>query len=457
VPEQQYQGLTVDKTSVERKIDNATEGLPKQVSRKLRSVKNDENIFEIANYVMAMKTEANISDNYRACVIKTLCLLSAFHNHTNFKRLTRDDLLAYLDSRRKSESDDQQHKWIGTYNLYRAFLLRFFKWLSHPELRPDERPKPPCTENIPQLKRKEVSVYKPSDLWTAEDDILFLKYCPSKRDRCYHTISKDTSCRPHEILKLRMRDVVFKMAGNKQYAEVILSGKTGQRHVPVIDSLPYLKDWMDSHPFPGNPNFPLICGSSRSLGRRMNSNSINRIYHDYEKRFRGLVRDPNVPQADKVAIAELLKKPWNPYIRRHSALTEKAKILKEPILKIHAGWSQQSNMHLKYEHWFGNESSESILEAYGLKTKAENIDKMKPKQCPNCSETNKIDSKFCSKCRMVLSYDAYTETVEEKQQKESEVKSLNERYEKDMKEMRQEMENKFNQILAKIDMKKLGL
>jgi hypothetical protein len=88
VPEQQYQGLTVDKTSVERKIDNATEGLPKQVSRKLRSVKNDENIFEIANYVMAMKTEANISDNYRACVIKTLCLLSAFHNHTNFKRLT---------------------------------------------------------------------------------------------------------------------------------------------------------------------------------------------------------------------------------------------------------------------------------------------------------------------------------------------------------------------------------
>lgn len=189
----------------------------------------------------------------------------------------------------------------------------------------------------------------------------------------------------------------------------------------------------------------------------MSPNSINRIYHDHERRFRKLLVDPNVPLADKATIAELLKKPWNPYIRRHSALTEKARILKEPILKIHAGWSQRSNMHLKYEHWFGNESSESILEAYGLKTKAENIDKMKPKQCPNCSETNKIDSKFCSKCRMVLSYDAYTETVEEKQQKESEVKSLNERYEKDMKEMRQEMENKFNQILAKIDMKKLGL
>ena len=74
-----------------------------------------------------------------------------------------------------------------------------------------------------------------------------------------------------------------------------------------------------------------------------------------------------------------------------------------------------SNMHLKYVHYFGNESNESILEAYGLKPKSEEIDKMKPRQCPNCTELNKIDSKFCVKCRMVLSYDAYTETVKEKE------------------------------------------
>jgi len=47
---------------------------------------------------MAMKTEINISDNYRACVIKTLCLFSAFHNHTDFRQLTRDDVLSYLNS-----------------------------------------------------------------------------------------------------------------------------------------------------------------------------------------------------------------------------------------------------------------------------------------------------------------------------------------------------------------------
>ena len=68
-----------------------------------------------------------------------------------------------------------------------------------------------------------------------------------------------------------------------------------------------------------------------------------------------------------------------------------------------------------YLHYLGNESNESMLEAYGLKPKAQEIDKMKPRQCPNCNELNKIDSKFCVKCRMVLSYDSYLEYVKEKE------------------------------------------
>ena len=36
----------------------------------------------------------------------------------------------------------------------------------------DERPKPEVVEHIPQLKRKEQSIYKPTDLWTAEDNLL---------------------------------------------------------------------------------------------------------------------------------------------------------------------------------------------------------------------------------------------------------------------------------------------
>jgi hypothetical protein len=92
---------------------------------------------------------------------------------------------------------------------------------------------------------------------------------------------------------------------------------------------------------------------------------------------------------------------------------------------MHAGWSQNSQMHLKYEHWFGNESNESLLEAYGIITKDQQLlDVLKPKQCPNCNEPNKPDSKFCSKCRMVLTYDAYNEALDEKNKQTNELTEL---------------------------------
>jgi hypothetical protein len=138
---------------------------------------------------------------------------------------------------------------------------------------------------------------------------------------------------------------------------------------------------------------------------------------------------------DKQKIRELLKKPWNSYIRRHSALTEKSTILKEHVLRQHAGWSGSSQMHLKYLHYFGNESNESLLEAYGIVSGGQQIDQLRPKQCPNCSEPNKPDSKFCAKCRMVLSYDAYEGTVDNKLEKEDVIATLSDQLIKVMQEI----------------------
>jgi integrase len=308
--------------------------------------------------------------------------------------------------------------------------MRFFKWLYYKNIEPKKRPKPKLIENIPQYKRKEQSIYKPTDLWTKEDDLLFLKYCPNARDRCYHTISRDTSCRPHEILNLRLKDIVFKTAGDRQYAEVLVNGKTGTRHIPLIDSLPYIKDWIDQHPRKNNPNAYFICSRDRThFAQQLKISSLRDNYNKYKLDFfPKILEDLAVPVSDKSRIKELLKKPWNPYVRRHSALTEKSAFLKEHILRQHAGWSPRSQMHLKYLHYFGNESSDSILEAYGIITKDKaHSDSLRSKQCPNCNEPNKPDSKFCAKCRMVLTYDAYSETAEEYMQKENELQSVKKR------------------------------
>jgi integrase len=320
-------------------------------------------------------------------------------------------------------------------------LLRFFKWLYYPDIEPNRRYKPAVIENVLQLKRKEKSIYKPTDLWTAEDDLLFLKYCPSKRIKCFHMMSYDTGCRPHEILKLRIKDIVFKSTGTRQYAEVLVNGKTGSRHIPLIDSIPYVKDYLDhEHPQPGNPNSIFISGIGKSIGRSIDSRAISLIYSAYKRKlFPKLLQNPNVqPAEDKQRIRELLKKPWNPYVRRHSALTEKSKILKEHTLRQFAGWTVGSNMPQKYLHYFGNEASESLLEAYGIVTKDQkSSDALRPKQCPNCNEPNKPDSKFCAKCRMIQSYDAYENTSNNKEERDDAISILSDQVMKLMAEVQE--------------------
>jgi integrase/recombinase XerD len=424
--------FSVSLSETERqKIEDATERLATRYFNLLHNdvvTQNKENAMIICDYVQSMRQELNLSDGYRHDVILLLSNFSIFFKKS-FKEVTRENVLSFLDRVRKPESADPLHKWIGTYNIYRIHLMRFFRWLYYPDVYPSRnRPKPPVIENIPQLKRKEKSIYKPTDLWTDEDDSLFLRYCPNPRDKCYHSMSDDSSCRPHELLRLRIKDVVFKITPDKtrQYAEVLVNGKTGSRSIPLINSIPYIKDWIDQHPQSVNPNSILLCGFSKSVGKKLNTTSLGQIYNRYKNEyFPKLCEDPNVPLEDKQKIRELLKKPWNPYIRRHSSLTEKSGILKEHHLRQYAGWSPGSNMHLKYLHYFGNESSEGILTAYGINTKQEKVsDILTPKQCPNCNEPNKPDSKFCAKCRMVLTYDAYNETLEKQQEKDSQIQRL---------------------------------
>ena len=220
----------------------------------------------IIDYVISINEEINSSTHYKKDQIQVLSQLSTCYQQKPFLEITRQNVLSYLNSCRKPEEIDPLHKWIGTYNLRRIFLLRFFKWLYNPDIEPGKRPTPDIMRNIPKFKRKEPSIYKPTDLWTKEDDLLFLKYCPSKRDRCYHTMStmsKDMSARPSEILNLRIKDVVFKTNGTQQYAEVLVNGKTGSRPIPLFSSVPYIKDWLDSHPQRGNKNTYLISSLDR--------------------------------------------------------------------------------------------------------------------------------------------------------------------------------------------------
>ena len=94
--------------------------------------------------------------------------------------------------------------------------------------------------------------------------MLPLRHCSDKRNRYYHAISRNTGCMLSDILKLKIKDIVFKEVNvNHQHAEALINRKI------VVDpyylSILYVKDWLADNQPRCNSNAQLICG----LGKRL--------------------------------------------------------------------------------------------------------------------------------------------------------------------------------------------
>jgi hypothetical protein len=111
------------------------------------------------------------------------------------------------------------------------------------------------------------------------------------------------------------------------------------------------------------------------------------------------------------------------------------------LINNYFGWSQTGNTRLKYQHYYADDSVDAMLTLVdGLNppnnpstgSKKGGKSTLRPKQCPNCDETNKPESKFCVKCKFVLSFDAFHEAVEEKEKAANKA----EQQKKDLEEVR---------------------
>ncbi len=433
--------------SLLEKIDKITEHQKPYIGKSLKRMaeKSADNVKVICEYVIAEQNAINIKESTKEGKIKCLVRFSTYLNHTPFHRISKQDVLDYLTSLKKPESKDPQHKSIGTYNGRQMILLKFFRWLYNPnESDFRMRSTPECMRGVKRLPRMEKSAYKPSDLWTEEEHEIFLKYCPSPRDKAFHSMAYDTSARPSELLALRIGEIFYRKAHDgTQYAEIVVTGKTKSRTLPLIFSLPYLKQFLQVHPQGTNPNAWLFVSYSKqnSLGRITRDGLLKKYGQYYKKRFfPSLLEVDSVSERDKAYIRNLLMKPFSLYIFRHTALTHKSSFLKEHILRDHAGWSMGSKMPQVYIHYFGTESANSILEAYGIaKNESVKTNVLKPIHCPNCLESNERQARFCTSCKMILKYDAYAETLEQQQREKEEIRTLKETLDKDMAQFRKKI------------------
>lgn len=92
-----------------KSIEQVTEGLHRYVFKQLSQLVTIENAAIIAEYIKCQKTEINLSDKYRHTVITCLITFIKYFKGKNVRRLSKFDVINYLDSLRKSEDVDPSH------------------------------------------------------------------------------------------------------------------------------------------------------------------------------------------------------------------------------------------------------------------------------------------------------------------------------------------------------------
>jgi integrase/recombinase XerD len=153
-------------------------------------------------------------------------------------------------------------------------------------------------------------------------------------------------------------------------------------------------------------------------------------------------------------IEYLQTKKWNPYCIRHSSITSDSDFLPDYALKKKVRWSMNSKQGSRYiKRRMGNDLKNQILVHNGIITEESAIAERKPSvlSCARCSLVNAIDNKFCSKCSYPLTPQAYEEI---KASEDMKLKAVEDRYQREMMAMREdmriEMKNHISQLIMKL-------
>ena len=167
-------------------------------------------------------------------------------------------------------------------------------------------------------------------------------------------------------------------------------------------------------------------------------------------RIISLIKEGSITnKEEKEKLEYLLRtKKWNPHCIRHSSITSDSDYLPEYALKKKVRWSMNSKQGARYiKRRMGNDLKQKILVQNGIISEQQIEKKPSVLNCPRCSLVNAIENKYCSKCSYPLVPSAFDEIKESENRK---IREMQQKYEQDMKDMREEMNQKFINIMSMI-------
>jgi integrase len=277
----------------------------------------------------------------------------------------------------------------GSIWTYKNVLHVFHKWLNNPE----------CV-NWFRFKKMKNSIL-PEQLFDQEDILKLLKAGVTSRDKALLACLWETGARIGEIGNARIKDVSFDEFGGR----ILLNGKTGMRKVRIVQSAPYVLEWINEHPYSKNINSPLWVCLHKNVCEKMCYAGLVKVLNSMRKKAG-------------------IQKPVNPHHFRHSRATHMAQFLTDAQMKEYFGWGQDSQMAARYVHLSGKQVDDAILRMNGLKKKEEQRELLQRQPCPRCKNLNEVNNSFCEKCWLPLTPQGISELQENSEKSQESVVSL---------------------------------
>lgn len=418
---------------------------------KISFVPNATNSVIIQEFSEYMKQNGS-SEHHQNNNLKAVIAFAAFLGHptTFYDIRKKEQIIAFLDT--KIRREDNERKWITTWNNYLHRLKLFLRWLYNQRGRDPEDTAPqsdwdtPSFARIKEKKTKRVSPYSETELWERDEILFITKYEAHKRNKAALTLFWDLDARNHEITLLKIKHLRLRERYGE--GEIPHEAKTGSGPILLTCSFPYVRDWLNEHPFRNSPDARLIC--NLMTGAPVGPDAMWTMMKQLRSRIVRLLENGSITDdEERQKLEYLLKtKKWNPYCIRHSSISADSDFLPEYALKKKVRWSMNSKQGSRYiKRRMGADLKEQILVRNGIISEEEIKKKSSVLICARCNLTNVIENKYCSGCSYPLSPLAFEEI---KAAEDMKIQVLEKKYEQEMKAMREEMNQQFGQIMCLI-------
>lgn len=282
----------------------------------------------------------------------------------DFKEASRQDferVMAELQAR-----DYKPH----TMDAFIVSTKVFYRWLFSLD-KGEALPK--CVSWIE--RRKTPNTLKKEDLLTEEEVNVLIRRMPDPMIRIMIAVLYESAMRPEELRGMKLKDVHINTSTVKLYVRGKMSKEEGERVVFLARTYLLLKDWVQYHPYAGNPEAWL--------------------WPDHLNRNR-----PITDVAFRQALYRLArralpgKKVW-PYLFRHSTGTWIYKTFPTPIARRMMGHAPGSRMERVYVHLAEEDIETAIQTQYNLQGQEKPVSKG---VCIKCGSILYLGDMVCRKC-----------------------------------------------------------